>query len=412
MGSEAIKHSFFFIFIFAFFVLPLYSQESDVITSIEIIGLRRTKLHIVEYPLEKFLGQQSSAFDQNEVFAAIMNMGVLDPVSAELVETEDGLTLQVTVAEKWSLIPFPLVSVGSGQTNFGLFLLETNAFGLRDTAVIGGMYGSEGWTAIAMYNHTPGRQGVPGWNAMFMYRRQESDNVDRYENVHSRYFSDQLRFSLGLNYRFTEIITGSFGISFNSISLLDNNESINPPKDGAVLVGFHPGISFRQSSWDGFFLSSKNLSLGYNYNLAVSGSSFHQAELRGAFEQSIIPGFRFVAKSAGVWTSSSDILFEEGPQRAQVSILPGDYSAMHYAGLSVGLEKSIYKFRWGILSVQAAWQSVFSYREITDVEFDHGPAAGIRFYLSRIALPAVGADIAYNMVSELFQWNFSIGMSF
>jgi hypothetical protein len=116
-------------------------------------------------------------------------------------------------------------------------------------------------------------------------------------------------------------------------------------------------------------------------------------------------------KSGAVWKSSTDPLYEGGPSSAQVDILPGDFAARNYAGLSAGLEKYIVSFRWGTLSVLGSWQLVFSQGLISGDEFDHGPSAGIRLYLSRIAIPAVGFGAAYNMNSGLFQLTFSIGMS-
>ena len=403
---------FIFIIFLGFHTMLLYPQENIYeITAIEVIGLKRTKPYVAEYPLEKFLGLERSAFDPNEVFAVVKDTGILEPISAELIETEDDLILRVTVLEKWTFFPLPLIIFGSGEANFGLFLLDTNAFGQRDIAAIGGAYGSYGWSAITFYSHTPKRNGLPGWNGMFMYGRQERKDADRDEKIHRRYSTDQLRFSLGLNYLFMELITGSITLSYSDISLKNNDDILNPPNNGATHLSVNPGLSLRNSSWDGFFLSQRSISMIYSYNYAISGSSFHQLEFRGTYEQSLVPGFRLNIRSGGVWKSTSDPLFEEGPQIAQVAILPRNFSARHYAGFSTGLEKHLYKARWGTLSIQGSWQGIFSYGPISDFEFNHGPAGGLNFYLSRLALPAIGGVIAYNINSGLFQLTFNMGMS-
>ena len=410
--------------ILTLFIIPLYAldeadqydttiiEKIDVITSIEIIGLKRTKPHIAKYPLEKYLGQEREAFDENDVFATVKNMSVLEPILVELIESADGLVLRVTVEEKWTIFPFPLIFAGSGETYFGLFLFDANAFGQRDTAVLGGAYGSNGWSAIAMYNHTPNRKGRPGWSGVFMFSHQEKEDVDKDEKINRKYSADRIIVSTGLNYSFTEVVNGSVSVYFSDISLRDNDDFFNPPENGATLFGINPRFSLRQSSWDGYFLSSQSISFEYSYNFAISGSSYHQVEFRGNYEQPIIPGFRFNIRSGGSWKSTEDPLFEDGPQKAQVTILPRKYSALHYAGLSAGLEKYLYNNRWGTLSVQGAYQCVFSYRLDSDFEFDHGPSTGVVFYLSRVALPALGTGLAYNVVSGLFQFSFSMGMSF
>jgi len=403
----------FFIFIILFSANPIYSQdENETITSMEIIGLGRTKLFIVENALEKFIGQKRNDFDQNEVFAAIVNMSVLEPILVELVNTTNGLILQVTVKEKWSIFPLPIAFVGSRGFNFGVFFIDTNAFGQRDMAVIGGALGSNGWTAMAMYNHTANRKGVPGLSCAFMYNRHDYESVDRFETPYRFYSTDRIRLSLGLNYKFFEILTSSFSVSFANISIVQNDNAYNSPEEGVMLLSFRPGLSIGKNSWDGIFLLQQSISLDYCYYYGILGSSYNQVEYKANYEHSLIPGFRLIAKSAGSWKSAKDPLFEDGPQKAQVNILPSNYSSMNYAGLSLGLEKYLFKNNWGILSVHASWQCVFSYIKISDLEFDHGPSAGILFYLSQIALPAIGVDIAYNVVSELFQFSFSLGMSF
>ena len=420
---------FVFFAVTVFCVLPLHSQDSEdsfhrelpgisgTIISIEVTGLKRTKPHIARYPLEKFLGREGSTLDLNEVKAAVKDTEILEPVVVELTETEGGLILRVTVEEKWSLFPVPLVMGGSAGYDFGLFLADTNAFGMRDTAALGGMYGSAGWLLMTMYNHTPNRKGLPGWNGFFMYTRREHEDSDRKEKIHRRYTADALHFSLGLNYPFTGSITGFVSVSFTGISPKKNDNAFNNPEKEVMYLGLTPGFALRFINWDGYLLSQKGFTLRYSYNMGIYGSSFHELEFQGVFEQSLIPGFRFNLRNGTVWKfdSSGDLsepLLEDGPSKAHVDILPRKFSAMQYIGFSAGLEKYLYKNRWGTLSILGSWNCVFSRGPISGFEFDNGPSGGIRVYLSRLAIPALGAGIAYNLNSGLFQFYFSIGMSF
>jgi hypothetical protein len=402
--------------IFLVICIPCVSAQESI-TSIEVTGLKRTKPHIARYPLEQFLGQDAETLDFNDVMAAVKDTGVLEPVKVELEETAGGFILRVEVEEKWSFFPFPLVIGGSGGNTFGLFLADTNAFGIRDQAAVGAMYGSSGFLAVAFYNHTPNRKGMPGWTSLFIYNRHEREDADRNEKIHRRYSADELDFSFRLNYPFTDHITGSTGLSFSGTSLRESADALNQP-EGALLIGFSPGFSLRYSSWDGYRLSQRSLSLGYTYNLAISGSSFHQGEFRGIYEQSFIPGFRINLQSGGVWKFSADgdlnPLYEEGPHRAQVDILPRKSSARQYAGFSAGLEKYLVKIKWGTLSVRGSWQCVIAQGPLSDeeAEFSHGPSGGLSFYLSRLAIPALGIGLAYNVSTGIYQFSFNIGTGF
>ncbi|GHV86110.1 hypothetical protein AGMMS50230_17180 [Spirochaetia bacterium] len=421
----------------AFFVvctlaaIPLCAQEeipgttvflSGPITSIEVIGLKRTKPHVARYPLEQFLGREGADLNLNEVEAAVRNTGILEPVLVELAKAADsgadgGLALRVTVEEKWSIFPVPLVMAGSGETSFGLFLADTNAFGLRDQAVLGGIYGSSGWRAMAMYNLTADRRGLPDFTSLVMYNRRERKDSDREKRIYRQYTADELRLSLGLQYPFTRHLSGSITTSFTSISLARNDPPqvstlVEIPERGAKLLALGPVLTLRYSTWDGFLLSQQSLSLRYSYSFALEGTSLQTVEFQGVYEQSLTPGFRLFVRSGALWKTGEDPLMEEGPQKAQVDILPRQFSARQYAGFSAGLEKYLFKAKYGTLSVLGAWQGVFSRGPISGTEFDHGPSGGIRFYLSRLALPALGAGVAYNMNSGLFQFTFSLGMGF
>jgi hypothetical protein len=410
--SAGTGKGFFFALCFCALFLVSIPVEAQTITDIEITGLKRTKPHIARYPLEQFIGRDGAELDLKEVEAAVKDTGILEPLSVELAETGDGLVLKVEVDEKWSILPMPLVTAGSGGASFGLFLADTNAFGLRDQAAIGGLYGSNGWMAITMYNHTPDRKGPPGWTAAFMYNRQENENTDRDENVYRRYTADTLQGSLGIYYPFTRHITGSAGISYTGISLKDNTDELNAPGDGARLLGFSSGASLRYSDWDGFLLAEQSLSLNYTFYLALSGSSYHALEFQGRYGKSLVPGFHVNLQGSAVWKPEAEELFEGGPGQVQGDILPRSFSARDYAAFSAGLEKYLVKTRYGTLSALAAWQGVFSWGTISGSEFDNGPTGGIRFYLSRLAIPALGAGLAYNINSGLFQFTFNAGMSF
>jgi hypothetical protein len=95
-----------------------------------------------------------------------------------------------------------------------------------------------------------------------------------------------------------------------------------------------------------------------------------------------------------------------------VVILPASFSASAYAGLSAGVEKAILRWPLATLSASASYQIVYSEGKRLGACFDHGPAAGVRVYLRRLAIPAVGATASYNARAGQFLWAFSMGMSF
>jgi hypothetical protein len=389
-----------------FLPVVLSAQTAGTVTSIEVTGLKRTRTKVTDYALERFIGRDAESLDINEVKAAVIDTGILEPVSVEFLP-ETG-TLLVQVEEKWSFFPMPLILVNSGETNFGLFLADTNAFGLRDQAAVGGMYASDGWMGMALYRNTPERDNFPGWNTAFMYSRRNREEQDREEQTLRSYEAVFLRASFGLEYPLTGTLNLSLTFSFTDIQILDS--VLDAPKEGVRNIGFSPSIAYRSSGWDGYLLAERSLSLSYGYMPAIIGSSFHELSTRFGFSVPVVPGFLVSLKGAAAFRGGADSVFEDRPP--DVDILPQKFSALHYAGAAAGFEKYLFKARQGTFSAFFSWQTVVSSGSLSGETFDHGPTGGLRFYLSRIAIPALGFTVAYNMTTSLPQFSFSLGMGF
>jgi hypothetical protein len=388
--------------------------EGGLITEISLSGLKRTKPHVAEAPLRKFIGQPGAAVDLDAVHATILDTGILEPVSIEIIDAPsgEGKILKIAVREKWSILPLPVFFVDSGTINGGGAFMDTNAFGLNDKLILGGMYGSRGWTAFLMYMNTPDRERFPGWNLMGMYSRQEREDTDQREAVFRSFSLDSITASGGISYPFLEFFDASLGFSFDQRIIRSNGDSLAAPGEDAQTVGINPGISIRHSDWDGYLLSQQSASLDYRYTIGIGSPNFHSVSLRGTYERSLIPGFRVTIRSGILFDPEAPVLFESSPSAAQVNILPGTFSARHYGGISAGLEKYLFKTSFGTLSALVSYQFVYSQGPVLGNEWDHGVMGALSFYMSRLAIPALGLGIAYNVAADHLQGSFSVGMSF
>ncbi|MCL2479710.1 MAG: hypothetical protein FWF22_09415 [Treponema sp.] len=405
------------VLLFAVFPQLLQPQETanHTITSVEINGLWRTKKYIAELPLQKFIGRDSTSLDLNEVNAAVRDTGILEPKSIELVQGDDGVTLLVTVIEKWTIIPIPIFAGDFNDYSMGMYLSDSNFLGIRDMAMLGGVFGTSGWLATAAYYHTPSQNDRPGWNAFFMYGLRNRADTDRNLILYRLYSIYMLRSSIGLFFPLANYLSGSVSLSYTDITLADISNAFNPPENGAMLLGISPGIGLRRSSWDGILLSQKSLSFSYSYQIGMKNPSYHTLALRGVFQQSFIPGFRMELRtglSYRTYTDKyTDPLFEDSPSMAQVDILPSNYIARNYAGFAAGFEKYLFAWSWGTVTVAASWQAVLAQGPIPGVEFNNGPAASIRLYMSRLAVPSMGFGVAYNMNSGVFLYGLNMNMT-
>jgi hypothetical protein len=392
------------------------NQQVNEITAVSVTGLKRTKPHIIEKPLRKFIGKEAGNIDVNEIFAIIKSTNILEPLSVEILDNQEGngKTLAVTVREKWSAFPVPLVSINSGGWSAGGVLLDTNAFGVKDTMMALGLFGSGDIMAGAMYINSPDGIGEFGWKVIGWFSLQENENTDQTgKKALRRYDSMSIQPSVGLSYSLSEHITPSLDFSYQYVTLRKTENPINAPENGVQGITLSPNIGLRYNTWDGYFLNEKQITVKYDYTFVVNNNDVHSFSMNSSFNHSIIPGFRFTAKSGVVFsTPSASPFFETPPINGVANILPGTYHTAHFAGVSFGVEKYLFKFSLGMVTLSAAYQVVYSHGDLLAHQFDHGATALLQMYFSGLALPAVGLGGAYNAAQNAWQYAFNMGMSF
>jgi hypothetical protein len=395
------------------------------VSGVSVIGLKRTKPHVAEQPLRKFIGMDADSVNTEDVYAAVLNMGILEPVEVFFEDAPErdapegdgsetpGKILVVVVEEKWAFFPLPIIVAGSDTNNFGLAVMDSNAFGLNDKMILMGMYSPAGsWAATAMYMATPDRDRGIGWQIMAFYADRNRADTDQTKSVIRQFNTTSAGGGAGLNYSFTGFLSAGISAGVQNHMLRETAAPVAMPERGMIDIGITPSLSIRHSEWDGYFLSEQGASVNYVYHIGLDGLSFHSVSFNGSFVKSIVPGFRVDIKTGITYAPEAPVFFESSPQAARVDILPSTFSARNYAGASAGLEKHLVRFGFGTLSAALAYQALWSEGPILGHQFDHGPAGGIRFYLSRVALPAVGLGAAYNVRAEYWQGTFTVGMSF
>ena len=390
-------------------------EASYLINDIVISGLKRTKNHILENPLKKFIGQDASKIDINDIHTAIIETGILEPVSIELEgdPQKQGKILKVEVSEKWTIFPLPVFFINSGGIiGGGLGFVDLNALGLNDKFIIGGMIDSDGWLAATTYFRTPDASNSPGWHIILLYSKRESINSDEKNQDIRKFGLTTFLGSAGLNYQIKELITASLNLSFADKKIHDIDTPLAVPENGGSAVNIQPGIRIRKNNWDGYFLSQRSIEMGYTYSIGIDHPLFYKIDIEANFEKSLLPGFRMLARAGAIYAPQAPPLFESRPGAVNIDILPQSFSAQNFLGCSAGLEKCILKGSHGTLSILSSYQVVYSDGLILGERIDHGVLTAIRFYLSRIAIPAVGLGVSYNVTARHLQGAFNIGMSF
>jgi hypothetical protein len=398
-----------------FFLFSGALLHAQPIIAVSVRGLKRTKPHVAEYPLQKFIGQDGMLLDFNEVHAAIIGTGILEPLSigVEMTPDREGLILVVDAREKWSFFPLPMFLIDSGgNIQGGGALVDANAFGLNDAFAMTGIYGTSGWLASVFYQCTPERKRRPGWNVMGMYGRQNRRNTDQRKTELRNYEQEIIIGSLGIWRPATEYLTVSASFSLRRQSVSDGEHPLEVPDTGVFAGGISPSLEIKRSHWDGFLLSQQQASLDYGLILPLDNSPLHTISVLANYELSIAPGFKGGVRGGIHFAPNAPPILESSASAVDIAILPNSFSARHFAGASLGFEKYLHKFSQGTLALLVSYQAVYSYGPILGDQFDHGVSGAVNFYLSRIAIPALGFGVSYNVAKGDYIGSFSIGMSF
>lgn len=390
----------------------------DTITSIQIEGLKRTKPRTAHGFVRRFIGRDAAALDLDEVRAAIVDGGILDPLSVEVRDGADGFkTLHIEVADKWSIFPVPVFAWSSDGFTAGGAFFDANAFGINDKMGVVGIYSQNSWLAAAMYSHSPAGGRLSGSTFSASYTRGRRELRDQKLEVYDDYDAESATGGAGLSFRVGEDWTWEARVSFNAEA-----------RDGAdwrMSLPLSAQVRSRRSEWDGVLLSERRFEAGVTADIGLNdgggaaggnggnGGNTYRLQSSATWERPLSEGFRYSVNGGVLYSlPTSGLTARTGaPPASRVVILPASFSASSYADLSAGLEKALFRWSLATLSVSAAYQIVCSEGEHLGACFDHGPSAGVRVYLRRLAIPAVGARASYNAAANQFIGAFSMGMS-
>ncbi len=392
--------------------MPIRAQdrEGGAIQEIRVDGLKRTRPAVVQELLSTYRGRHPETVDAGEVAALLIDTGIFEDIRVGFSQGPDGAIMEIGVREKWSLIPLPIFAAGSDGIVAGAALIDANAFGLNDKLFAVGLALPGGWMgSVAYVSPAAGSAGL-GWSASAFYSRQERADLDAYGVELRRYGFDALALGLGINRTIAGPVSGELGLEYRS-RLTEQLDGAPPAPDGYAALGLRGGLGVRAPAfWDGVFLRERSASLDYRYYLGLEGDSFAALSARFQYELAPLPGLKLVSCGSAIWSPDAPPAAETGADAARLIILPGAFVARSLAGLSLGLEFRLLSLGPANFAGLASYQIGVSEGPLIGLRLDHGPAAGLRLYLARVAVPAIDLSVAYNAVTGIPRLSFGIGM--
>ncbi|MFY1828472.1 FtsQ-type POTRA domain-containing protein [Myxococcus fulvus] len=384
------------------------------IERIDIQGNSRTQESVILRAMRLAPGDVLTQADGDEVKRRLLNLQLFKSVEVQTHAEGTGVGLQVTVEERWTLLPIPVFASSKGQWQAGVFAVESNLFGLNKTLVAGGMAGNRGGSLFSMYRDPS--IGGGRWTGLLAFQFAKTDRERQVRDVVRDAYTDR-RFDLSgtLGYQVTpELNVGAGWFSLVNKPLSSKLGTTTTPQRGqahgvsvsAEYLGqdfhfyFNEGLVARALYREGLdFLGSsralRQVSLFASYTLPVFGR--HALTLTAQHAQS--KGDAFLdAQLLGARTGSRG--FDAGR-------LWGETSS------SATLEYQV-----PLWSPKLATLTAHAFVDVGRVEWQGSllryatPGVGIRAYVREVAVPAVGLEVSRNPLTGDIVTSAAVGFGF
>lgn len=388
------------------------AAHGEPITAVRVEGLKRTRPAMVRRLLAEFEGVDAATLDKERVALVLLDTGLFEDVrvDANAEDGSGGRALQVTVSEKWSVIPVPAFAATADGITAGAAVIDANAFGLADTLVAVGLVLPTGWMASAAYVDSSADARSPRLSYSAYVSRQDRRVQDERSAELARWASSELDLSFSAEFPLLRGAGLSAGIAFRERAAeAADGSAFSPPPPGRAVAG-KAGAFYRSTSWDGVFISEASAYLQASWSYGLEGASWPAAEFRSRWELPFVPGFRARLSAAGIWAPDSPAVFESDPFAAGTALLPGRFAAASLAGAEAGLELRALKLPFGSVSALASYQAAAARGSRVGDVLAYGPAAGLRLYIAKVAVPAVDVGAAWNLATGIPRFSFGIGM--
>ena len=382
---------------------------SSSIESINIVGLKRMKRDAVLEILPVEAGDAVYDGIEEDIRIALADTDLFIDPKVEIIDGPDeNVAVTLHLEEKWTLIPMPFFMYSNGSIGGGMFLFDSNFRGKRQLIVGGFTYSEDEKLFLFMLKDPKIGKSKYGLGMTLKFDDQLGGPGKMSAAGRAEYnFNRETILSAGLR--------GSLG---REASLFGSGE-FRP------LVQLETSLE-RDSTVPGmYFPKGFTGEITYAPGLMTdTGSMTQEFEAEAGYAWLPAPSHQFEFTARGEYAVLPDIFAEGHGGRKGARTLPNDEV---FSGMLASADASYQYAAWssrtftGALTVFGetgfyADDTFTSGGDLTDglgmndMNYYYGFGGGFRLYLKRVAIPAMGLDVGYNMVDRDVQVSFSIGM--
>ena len=390
-------------------------HPSAIVRDIEFEGLKRTRRSYLLAELSDYIGIKASELDKQAMETDLQRIGLFDEIHISLQPSGKDAVVHVSLKEKWSIIPIPMFSYVD-EIMAGLFLMDMNAFGANNKAVIGG-FGSKSKVRGVFSFSTPSIVGSPGISFYLSGAKDDDAVQDADGYTILKYSSVNYTLGSNLHYKFTPVLEAGIGISYqfeDNTPKQYTHEKFDSKRESSVqALSLEGSFKYEKSNWNGWFMSSLRASISANAALVNSDIISPSVSVNLSYQRPVfVDRLRYLVHAGGYYAYNSLIPMYKKARSVGADILPSKFMSPAMIAGGTGFEVGIYRFKWASFSVGAQYQVIYARQwETGDGTFRHGWSSALNVNLSKIAFPAFSFNMTQDMTNMRFRYAFGVGMS-
>lgn len=386
----------------------------------EIKGNDKTRSIYIEALMDRCLEKVEKV--ENEVIKASLATKIRQCILnsrlfSEVLVTIDDQTIKVTVEERWTLIPLPLITADSaGNRKIGFFLLESNFLGLGKTIALGAFFTNVGHEFFMMYQDrnvffsdwTFGQALGLGTKEIFVY--DHKTKVDGF-NEKNLFFMT----TIGRN------ITDAFNLSLNIKGFRREYEQILDfhQRDSYKTMAIGPTFRLEKSNYHLFF--NEGYATKVNYFTQVDRSdqkrSSYAADWTLSLENNVFLDHSLQVFFSAGYTDTKDErdLFRKGGFRGLRAIPVEGLWTSRLLSLSTDYQIPVRFASYGTYTIAPFMEFAAADRWLPEEDQKMitilSGGLGTYLYLKRVAIPGVGFHIGISNQYQPVFASMSVGLT-
>lgn len=392
------------------------AHTDGIVSRVAYEGNKRTRPAALAELCGIVKGQRVGDIDPDAVSQRLLKSGIISKAELFCEAGEGGYVVTVRVAEKWSFIPIPFASIGTESWSAGAAVLDFNAFGMRKTMLVGLLASNLGLEGAFAYVDPHFLESVVSVSVYGAYGQNSAEALTMDGQQYVAYLDNTWRAGLRFEYPGEGSFRGKFECTLRS-SGLSASDAATYALD-TNLLSLIPGLGL---TWDGqrnsgYFSAGSYGTILYRHGIGLAGqASFDSLEASGRWSAKVFSNSFIEFGFAGVY-GTTPFQLQSALSGKGFRTLPasGSYSSKDI-GAYAALEIPVLTPSWCVVTLGPFYEGGIYETGLASspgTYVFHGPGFGCRLYLNKVAFPALGLDMAYNVPAGRAVFSAYVGLSF